>query len=234
MKPPSGLAVAGCTTGLLVVINDIVLHWPNGTDTSLFQESKLGEIEACIVPGFSGVMSLPRAYADSFKARAGGLERNGREARSVGLNYDSLMYEANNTAYLTVNYESGQFSLGPLAPDADGDSPSNDVGTMRVIGEDGVELNSTCTRQTGGRSSATPSAKTDSTGELITKASIAGIAIGGIFGSAFIAGMAWLFWRRYHRAKKGGNAVYEWDEGPKPPTYVDEPPGDITPVEMGN
>jgi hypothetical protein len=48
-------------------------------------------LEAYVIPAYAELMANPRAYADSFKERAGGKELDDRETMSEGVNCQGLM-----------------------------------------------------------------------------------------------------------------------------------------------
>jgi hypothetical protein len=82
-----------CGTGMVVAISDILMNWPNGTDTSIFMGSKSAAIQACISPSFAGLMSIPLSYYDSFWSLAGGTPANNKsEARSLGINCFTMLF----------------------------------------------------------------------------------------------------------------------------------------------
>ena len=86
-----------CSTGMLVTINDILLNWPNGTDMSIFMDSQSAAIQACVNPGFAGLMSLPLSYYQSFWSLAGGTPPDGKsEGRSFGINFYTMLFDPNN------------------------------------------------------------------------------------------------------------------------------------------
>jgi hypothetical protein len=88
---------SGCGTGMVVMISDIILNWPNGTDMSIFMGSKSAAIQACISPSFAGLMSLPLSYYDSFWSLAGGTPPDNKsEARSFGINYFTMLFDPND------------------------------------------------------------------------------------------------------------------------------------------
>lgn len=84
-----------CPTGMLVVMNDILLNWPNGTDQSIFGGSQSAVLQACIDPGYAGLMTLPLSYYLNFQAYAGGSPPDGKfEARSFGINFYTMVFNA--------------------------------------------------------------------------------------------------------------------------------------------
>ncbi|KAA8626207.1 aspartic-type endopeptidase [Pyrenophora tritici-repentis] len=92
-----------CGTGMVVTISDILLNWPNGTDMSIFMGSQSAVIQACISPSFAGLMSLPLRYYDNFRSLAGGTPPDGRsEARSLGINYFTMLFDPNNVISINV------------------------------------------------------------------------------------------------------------------------------------
>lgn len=85
---------SGCETGMVVTIGDILLNWPNGTDMSIFMGSQSAAIQACISPGFAGLMTLPRSYYENFWSLAGGTPPDGKsEARSFGINFYTMLFD---------------------------------------------------------------------------------------------------------------------------------------------
>jgi hypothetical protein len=86
-----------CGTGMVVTISDILLNWPNGTDTSIFMGSQSAAIQACISPSFSGLMSLPLSYYNKFWSLTGGIPPDNKtEARSLGINYFTMLFDPSN------------------------------------------------------------------------------------------------------------------------------------------
>jgi hypothetical protein len=86
-----------CGTGMVVMIGDILLNWPNGTDMSIFMGSQSAAIQACISPSFAGLMSLPLSYYDNFWSLAGGTPPGDTtEARSLGVNCFTMLFDSNN------------------------------------------------------------------------------------------------------------------------------------------
>lgn len=86
-----------CGTGMVVTIGDILLNWPNGTDVSVFMGSQSAAMQACISPSFAGLMSLPLSYYNNFWSLAGGTPPDDKtEARSLGINYFTMLFEPNN------------------------------------------------------------------------------------------------------------------------------------------
>ena len=82
---------------MLVTINDILLDWPNGTDQSIFGGSNSEVFQACINPNAAGLVALPYKYSQTFQAYVGGEPPDGKsEARSLGLNYFTMVYNATN------------------------------------------------------------------------------------------------------------------------------------------
>jgi hypothetical protein len=83
-----------CGTGMVVTISDILLNWPNGTDTSIFMGSQSAAIQACISPSFAGLMSLPLSYYNKFWSLAGGTSPGDQPyARSFGINYFTMLFD---------------------------------------------------------------------------------------------------------------------------------------------
>ncbi|KAI4915500.1 hypothetical protein J4E90_003945 [Alternaria incomplexa] len=97
-----------CGTGMVVTIGDILLNWPNGTDVSVFMGSQSAAMQACISPSFAGLMSLPLSYYNNFWSLAGGTPPDDKtEARSLGINYFTMLFEPNNVYYggLTIQLQ---------------------------------------------------------------------------------------------------------------------------------
>jgi hypothetical protein len=82
----------GCSTGMLVAVNDIELNWPNGTDTSIFEDSKSTVMQACLQPDFPGLMTLPRKHWEVFLQQAGGKYPGGQESRTFGINFFTMQF----------------------------------------------------------------------------------------------------------------------------------------------
>ncbi|EUC27916.1 hypothetical protein COCCADRAFT_41476 [Bipolaris zeicola 26-R-13] len=97
-----------CGTGMVVTISDILLNWPNGTDTSVFMGSQSAAIQACISPSFAGLMTLPLNYYNNFRLLTGGTPPDNRtEARSLGINYFTMLFDPSNVYYggLTIQLQ---------------------------------------------------------------------------------------------------------------------------------
>ncbi|KAF5845870.1 hypothetical protein GGP41_008382 [Bipolaris sorokiniana] len=89
-----------CRTGMVVMISDILLNWPNGTDMSVLMGSQSAAIQACISPSFAGLMTLPLSYYKNFRLLAGGtLPDNMTDARSLGINYFTMLFDLSNVYY---------------------------------------------------------------------------------------------------------------------------------------
>jgi hypothetical protein len=58
-----------CATAMLVTISDIVLHFANGTDASLFGGVQSSAITACIVPSYPVLMTIATTK-EAFDSRA--------------------------------------------------------------------------------------------------------------------------------------------------------------------
>jgi hypothetical protein len=84
----------GCSTGMLITINDMLLNWPNGTDMSIFGGSQSAAMQACIKPNDVGLMSLPSSYYQNFAAVSRGIPPDGKdEARSFGINFYTMLFD---------------------------------------------------------------------------------------------------------------------------------------------
>ncbi|EHK22950.1 uncharacterized protein TRIVIDRAFT_230713 [Trichoderma virens Gv29-8] len=73
-----------CPTGMIVSIADIVLNFVNGTDTSLFPDSKGTILTACLIPERPMLMDMPRTpYFDNLLDAIG----NEEFGRSTGVDW---------------------------------------------------------------------------------------------------------------------------------------------------
>ncbi|CAJ2502698.1 Uu.00g100920.m01.CDS01 [Anthostomella pinea] len=98
---------ARCPTRMLVVIDDIVLHFPNGTDVSIVAEKPNGSFDACIVPDYPVLMTL--AY-DPYMAAFEYYTNVSLTQRSTGLAYFSLLYNDGDEPYrgdMTIDIRDG-------------------------------------------------------------------------------------------------------------------------------
>ncbi|KAH6111002.1 hypothetical protein HBI65_009810 [Parastagonospora nodorum] len=97
-----------CGTGMVVMISDILLNWPDGTDTSIFMGSQSAVMQASISPSFVGLMSLPLSYYNSFWSLAGVPPADNKsEARSLGINYFTMLFDPKDVHYggLTIKLQ---------------------------------------------------------------------------------------------------------------------------------
>ncbi|KAK7757026.1 hypothetical protein SLS62_001042 [Diatrype stigma] len=79
-----------CQTQMLVTIDDIVLHFPNGTDASIVAGTPDGPFDACVVPDFPGLMTIANdPYMNMFMEHTNTVITK----RSFGLSYYSLLYD---------------------------------------------------------------------------------------------------------------------------------------------
>lgn len=81
---------SGCATSLVVTISDMILNFPNGTNVSLFPQSRSTALAACIIPDYPTLLTLPfKPYVENFQALT---RMNNDLERSFGLNYYSIRY----------------------------------------------------------------------------------------------------------------------------------------------
>lgn len=83
-------AKSACSTNLLVTITDMILNFPNGTDTSLFGAvEKSTVLAACIVPTYPVLMTIPTTpYFNNFET----FTNENLPGRSFGLYYYGMLY----------------------------------------------------------------------------------------------------------------------------------------------
>ncbi|KAF2202996.1 hypothetical protein GQ43DRAFT_367939, partial [Delitschia confertaspora ATCC 74209] len=110
---PLSYGKSPCATGMLVTINDISLNWPNGTDSSIFMGSQSSVIQACIVPNFAGLMTLPYEYWVKFVDLAGGKPATGigtpTNGRTIGINFYTMLFRPEDVFYgdLIISIQNG-------------------------------------------------------------------------------------------------------------------------------
>ncbi|KAK1759830.1 acid protease [Echria macrotheca] len=96
-----------CPTRMLITISDLILNFSNGTNASLFPKAASNAIQACIVPDYPVLMTLPLdPYFGNFET----LTNQSLPDRSLGLVYFANRYSSNDNVYtgdLTINFESG-------------------------------------------------------------------------------------------------------------------------------
>lgn len=96
-----------CPTQMLVTINDIVLHFPNGTDASIVAKTSNGSFPACIVPDFPVLMTLAtNPYFSLFQEYT----KTSISERSSGQQYYSVLYNDGDEPYrgdLSINVRNG-------------------------------------------------------------------------------------------------------------------------------
>ncbi|KAI0880263.1 acid protease [Annulohypoxylon maeteangense] len=97
-----------CATQMIVIITDMVLNFPNGTDVSIFPRSLSTALTACIVPDYPVLMTLPSdPFMDNFFQLTDAAQNHGR---SFGINYYSFQYNRNEERYsgdMTIKFQSG-------------------------------------------------------------------------------------------------------------------------------
>lgn len=82
-----------CGSGMLVTVSNIQLQYPNGTSPSLYSASRSTAINACILPEFPGLMTLPLTYFEAFEEIA----QCDSIGRSFGYNYYDMTYDPSDT-----------------------------------------------------------------------------------------------------------------------------------------
>lgn len=91
-----------CSTQMIVTITDMVLNFPNGTDSSIFPKSLSTALTACIVPDYPVLMTLPSdPFMDNFFQLTDAAQNH---ERSFGINYYSFQYSANEKRYVRASY----------------------------------------------------------------------------------------------------------------------------------
>lgn len=87
----------GCASNMLVTISDLILNFPNGTETSLFQGAQQAALTACISPDYPTLLGIPYdPYFTTFESltNADGLaEGPAGQYRSFGLYYYGMLYD---------------------------------------------------------------------------------------------------------------------------------------------
>ncbi|ORY17278.1 hypothetical protein BCR34DRAFT_51722 [Clohesyomyces aquaticus] len=93
----------GCNTGMLVTITQMTLNWPNNTDTTVFgNQNSLFALEACIIPGYQGVMTLPNDYWEAIRNLMGGQvvkTKDGGDFRTGGVYIGDPVYDPHGLFY---------------------------------------------------------------------------------------------------------------------------------------
>ena len=96
-----------CGTQMLVTIDDILLHFPNGTDVSIVADTSEGSFDACIVPDFPVLMTIANdPYMEAFRD----FTNNTINQRSLGLAYYTLLYDDEEEPYrgdMIINIRDG-------------------------------------------------------------------------------------------------------------------------------
>ncbi|RYP07315.1 hypothetical protein DL765_009192 [Monosporascus sp. GIB2] len=96
-----------CATQMLVVIDDVVLNFPNGTDTSIVARTSSGPFDACIIPDYPVMMTI--AY-DPYMLRFMEHTNTSISQRSYGVSYYSLLYDDGDEPYrgdMTIKIRDG-------------------------------------------------------------------------------------------------------------------------------
>lgn len=96
-----------CSSQMLITIDDIVLHFPNGTDASIVAKTSNGSFPACIVPDFPVLMTLAtNPYFSLFQEYT----KTSISERSLGQQYYSVLYNDGDEPYrgdLSINVRGG-------------------------------------------------------------------------------------------------------------------------------
>jgi hypothetical protein len=90
---PLADSTAKCPTRMMVTISDMILNFSNGTNASLFPRAASNAIQACIVPDYPVLMTLPlNPYFSRFET----LTNQSLQDRSLGLVYFANRYSSNS------------------------------------------------------------------------------------------------------------------------------------------
>ncbi|KAI1108386.1 aspartic peptidase domain-containing protein [Nemania sp. NC0429] len=96
-----------CSTQMLVTIDDIILHFPNGTDTSIVTSTSNGSFPACLVPDFPGLMTLAsNPYFSKFEEHT----NTSIQERTYGAEYYTVLYNDGDEPYsgdMSINIKNG-------------------------------------------------------------------------------------------------------------------------------
>ncbi|RYC57549.1 hypothetical protein CHU98_g8664 [Xylaria longipes] len=96
-----------CSTQMLLTIDDIIIHFPNGTDASIVATTTNGSFSACIVPDFPGLMSLANnPYFEMFQI----VTNTSISQRSFGQEFYTLLYSDGYNPYqgdMSINIQNG-------------------------------------------------------------------------------------------------------------------------------
>ncbi|KAI2636002.1 aspartic peptidase domain-containing protein [Xylaria nigripes] len=96
-----------CSSQMLVKIEDVILHFPNGTDASIVGQAKTGGFSACIVPDYPGLMTLTDdPYFQLFENLTDTILID----RNLGQEYYTMLYSIGSTPYLgdlSINIQNG-------------------------------------------------------------------------------------------------------------------------------
>lgn len=96
-----------CVTQMLVTIDDIVLHFPNGTDASIVASTSNGSFPACLVPDFPGLMTLAtNPYFSKFEEHT----NTSIQERTYGAEYYTVLYSDGDEPYpgdMSINIQNG-------------------------------------------------------------------------------------------------------------------------------
>ncbi|KAF2151304.1 acid protease [Myriangium duriaei CBS 260.36] len=192
---------SACNTGMMVTVAALVMNWPNGTNTNVFN-SDFQEFEACVFPSLSTIMIIPQTAFDAMNQAWGLPPYNASGERSMGVNDRSPTFETSvapydgrvffTAAYLMVNQDEGTFTIWQANSTTDSrpvgvDTAGKDVGPNCTAGPANMPGNTT---NPPSRSSLLKPAQTLTSGE------IAGIAVGAVGGMVLLCIAAFLLYRR--------------------------------------
>lgn len=96
-----------CGTHMVVTVDDILLHFPNGTDVSIVASTPNGSFDACIVPDYPVMMTI--AY-DPYMTMFMEVTNTSLSQRTFGLAYYSLLYDEGAEPYdgeMIINIRNG-------------------------------------------------------------------------------------------------------------------------------
>lgn len=96
---------SNCPSGMVVLIADVSLTFPNGTTASLFQ-SAASSLRACIMPSYPDLMTLPRnPYYNNLQLAAGIPDVSEvPEQHSYGINFWGDTYPSTYSSVIRENF----------------------------------------------------------------------------------------------------------------------------------
>ncbi|KAI0536934.1 aspartic peptidase domain-containing protein [Xylaria digitata] len=96
----------GCPTGMLLTIDDMILHFPNGTSASIVTPSGSG-FSSCITPEYPGLMTL---HYDPYFVEFERITDTFISDRTFGLEYYTMLYSDGSEPFrgeLSINIQQG-------------------------------------------------------------------------------------------------------------------------------